>query len=164
MPALTLLACAIFPLSQCPPTDRFLFEDLQRLTDRPWRGTLTYLDYSSNKHTTIKSTLVVERVAGGPTSWMWYFGYTDESSHDSGQTLELKFDGKRFDDESVVSRKMLPQRRVEVVTQSRGKDNDRPATMRHVYRIGDDEFSLQLLVRYDGTNQFFERHIYRWKR
>lgn len=159
-----LTTFAVLAQADCEPSDRMHFADLQRLTGGTWRGTLTYLDYTSNKTTTIKSTLAVERVASGPCSWVWYFGYTDEPDHDSGTVQSLKYDGRVFEDERVLSRKLLPNRTVQIVTESKGEDNDRPSTLHHVYRISDSEFSLQLLVKPDGTTNFFERHIYKWKR
>lgn len=159
-----LLTIAMTSQVECGPHDRALFSDLQRLVGKTWRGTLTYLDYTSNKPTTIKSTLAVERIHSGPESWMWYFGYTDEPDHNSGQPISLRNDGRVVEDERVIARINLPNHGVQITTEYRGNDNDRPSSMLHVYRIHNDEFTLQLLVKPDGTEDFFERHIYRWRR
>jgi len=46
--------------------------DIDRLTGAPWRGTLEYLDYTSQKQVTIKSTLAVRRLpaqSDSTTGW-----------------------------------------------------------------------------------------------
>ena len=49
--------------------------DMQRLAGAPWKGSLTYMDYTSKKPVTVASALVVTRgLTGGipcPQSGLW---------------------------------------------------------------------------------------------
>ena len=124
--------------------------DVDRLTGAPWKGTLEYLDYTSQKQVTIKSTLAVRRLpaqSDGTTAWSMAIGYTDEPDANSGETAMLSADGT-----------------LRVVTEQDGPDDNRPARFRFVYLIGPATVSIQKLVRFAPTEAFFERHIYRWGR
>lgn len=146
------------------PVVRVHDSDLDSLIGKPWKGSLTYLDYTSKKETTIKSTLVVDRLPKVESSWTWSVGYSDEPSHNAGTTLKLTLNGTVLDGEKVIERTELPGKKVEIETQFLGNDDNRPAVMRHVYVIGDKEFTLQKLVKFKDGKEFFQRNIYRWSR
>ena len=143
---------------------RALPADLDLLTGAAWHGTLTYLDYQSHKPVSIRSTLLVTRLAGAAPRWEERLGYDDEPQANRAGTLALSDDGRVLDGEAVVAREALPGGAVRVVTEADGKDDDRPARFRHVYLLSTNQSSLQKLVRFAGTEEFFERNVYRWKR
>ena len=81
--------------------------DFDVLTGAPWKGELTYLDYDRKVPRTIKSTLSVARMAGGPdgaTLWNLRFGYTDEPHADGSEIAALSANGRDFRGEQVVER------------------------------------------------------------
>lgn len=159
-----ILALVAVSQAHKPQVTRVLDSDFDRLSGKPWKGTLTYLDYTSNKQTTIKSSLFVERVKSAPSSWKWNVGYTDEPEHNGGETIAITASGTMLDGEKVIERKELPGHKIRIVTQFIGDDNKKPATNRHVYSIADAECSLQKLVKFKTDKDFFQRHIYRWTR
>lgn len=141
--------------------------DVDRLTGAPWKGTLEYLDYTSQKQVTIKSTLAVRRLpaqSDGTTAWSMAIGYTDEPDANSGETATLSADGRTFRGEAVLERTIAADGTMRVVTEQDGPDDNRPARFRFVYLIGPTTVSIQKLVRFAPTEAFFERHIYRWGR
>ena len=141
--------------------------DIDRLTGAPWRGTLEYLDYTSQKQVTIKSTLALRRLparSDGVTAWSMAVGYTDEPDANSGETALLTADGRTFRGEAVQERSVDPAGTLRIVTEQDGPDDNRPARFRFVYLIGPATLSIQKLVRFAPTDAFFERHIYRWSR
>ncbi len=141
--------------------------DVDRLTGAPWKGTLTYLDYTSHAQTTIKSSLVMARLPetkAGDAAWDMRVGYADEPHANSGETAVLKRGGRVFRDADVVERAVLPDGTVRVVTEQEGPDDNRPARFRFVYLLGEKTCSIQKLVRFTPQEAFFERHIYRWSR
>ncbi len=141
--------------------------DIDRLTGAPWRGTLEYLDYTSQKQVTIKSTLAVRRLpaqSDGATAWSMAVGYTDEPDANSGETALLSADGRTFRGEAVQERSVDAAGTLRIVTEQDGPDDNRPARFRFVYLIGAATVSIQKLVRFAPTDAFFERHIYRWSR
>lgn len=150
--------------------------DLDRLTGAAWTGTLTYRDYQTNKETTIDSTLEVIRLpglaqvgndfadAGVAPSWEFRFGYPREPKANSTNIVQLSHDGRRFDDELVIERSESPENTFRFTTQSRGSDNDKPATFRHLYTLTHNTFTITKLVKPDDAEAFFERNTYRWNR
>lgn len=148
--------------AQQPP--RALPADFDLLVGPLWRGTLTYLDYTSHQPVSIKSTLSVTRLAGDDPRWDLRLGYDDEPHANKGDTAALTEGGRLFDGALVTEREVLAGGAVRVVTESDGEDDNKPARLRHVYTMGPAAASLQKLVRYGGAGEFIERNIYRWTR
>ena len=141
--------------------------DIDRLTREPWRGTLTYLDYTSRAQTTIKSSLLMSRLpeqSDGAIAWDMSVGYTDEPHANSGETAVLARNGRVFRGANVLERTILTDGMVRVVTEQDGEDDGRAARLRFVYLLGEKHCSIQKLVRLVPDGTFFERHIYRWSR
>jgi hypothetical protein len=139
--------------------------DIDRLVGPTWTGTLTYRDYSNGARTSIKAALRVSRLpvaSGAPAQWDMRIAYADEPHANSGDTISLSADGRRFRGQAVVERRVLADGQIEIVTEADGRDDDRPARIRSELRIGERNVSLRKLVRYEG-GEFFERHIYEWK-
>jgi hypothetical protein len=158
--SLTLSAPTLFAQATVAP------KDFDELVGPGWAGTLTYRDYTTEARTTIKAALLLARMAGpldGGARWDLRIAYADEPHANSGDTISLSADGRRFRNATVVERRVLADGRTQIVTEEEGRDNDRPARIRMVYTIGKRVSSLQKLVRYDGAD-YFERHIYEWAR
>lgn len=140
--------------------------DFDRLVGPGWSGTLTYRDYSSDARTTIKAALLLARIADDVSAaarWDFRVAYADEPHANSGDTISLSADGRRFRNAIVTERRLVEDGRVRIVTEEEGRDNDRAARIRLVYLIGARSASIQKLVRYEGA-EYFERHIYEWTR
>lgn len=156
--------------------------DLDLLLGGTWTGTLTYLDYSSNQTTTIPTNLSVSKPPTDPRAWNVSITYPKEPQANSlakwtiaqdGTTLDIK-----GDTQTVISREFVTPTEAnqdgsitKVTTESKGTDNDKPATIRHIYYFSAREFIMQKLVTYDdaSTNAskpptFIERNTYRWTR
>ncbi|MFZ4795185.1 MAG: hypothetical protein ACOYLN_13745 [Blastocatellia bacterium] len=139
-------------------------KDLMTLTGSRWTGTLTYLDYSSNRKVSIPSTLVVTQDAGSRSSFTFDYQYPDEPHANSVDLVVLANDGRQLDGELVKQRQVAPDGKLVLVTVKSGTDNRRKALIRHTYEIEPTRFSLKKEVRYDGSSQYFERNEYRWQR
>jgi hypothetical protein len=146
------------------PAARILPADLQRLTGAPWRGSLTYLDYTSKKPVQIPSTLTVTREDAAGHTFRFRYEYPDEPKANSVGLMTLASDGAALDGEQVKERSQLAGGLVRIVTEKSGPDDGRPATFRFTYLIGDNQFSRKKEVQPVGTTGYFERHTYRWTR
>lgn len=139
--------------------------DFDALVGETWRGTLTYLDYSSSKLTTIRSTMRVAPAENG--AWTFAVGYDDEPHADGASTIRIADAGKQIligdTSERVVSRATTSQG-FQFVTEQQGADDERPATIRKTYTKIADTFSIRKDVRLDRSKEFFNRHVYEWKR
>lgn len=156
--------CAAAPAAQHEPAAAHP-SDFDLLQGGPWSGTLTYLDYSSGKSTTIRSTLQVTRAAEG--SWKFAVGYNDEPHANAADEVHLEQGGRTLrSDDSVehVVRRTSSGNTIELVTEQSGEDNGKPALIRRVRTITRDEYSLAKFIRPEGQPDFFKRHEYRWTR
>ena len=159
----TLVAPAFAGLSprQAP---RASAEDLKRLTGARWTGTLTYLDYRSNKRVSIPSNLTVKQAEGDENAWVFEYEYPEEPKANGRQTLKIENGGTVFDGETVSERTSLGGSGFRLVTTKRGRDNDREALFRFTYTLDGPIFSIKKEVRPEGASEFFERNEYSWKR
>jgi hypothetical protein len=167
-----IIAAAIVALAGCsgamrgPSTDPPAVRDgdLRRLSGAQWKGTLSYLDYRSNRKTTIPSNVTVTQSAGDPRAWILAYEYPDEPRANSVDTVAVSADGRSIAGETVVERTMLPDGTLRLVTRQAGKDNDRDATFRFTYLIGASRVSIRKEVMYEGSAEYFERNEYAWTR
>ncbi len=163
----------LFVLGCCAPVacrapaaadSRVAPSDLDRLAGGSWSGSLTYLDYTSGRSTQLRAALEVERKPGASRVWVLKLAFADEPGADGESELVLSDDGRSLDGETVIERRELEDGLLCIVTQAEGQDDEKPATLRHVYRIGAREATAQKLVRPQGASGFFERNVYRWRR
>ena len=139
-------------------------DDLQLLTGQQWSGTLTYLDYRSNKKVSIPANLTVRPNAADKWSWIFEYRYPDEPKANSEEIVRLSKDGKTINDEVVLERTSLPDNTVRFVTEKKGDDNNRRAAIRYTYSLSAKSFSIKKEVRYEDENRFFERNEFAWRR
>jgi hypothetical protein len=129
-----------------------------------WTGTLTYLDYSSNKLESIKANLYTEIKNDSLFELNIY--YTDEPSHNAKDEYRIREKGTIINDTKVIERTALPNGVLKIVLEEKGKDgNDsKPATFHHVMLISKNKFTLTKLVKFDGEATFFQRNQYTFSR
>jgi hypothetical protein len=139
--------------------------DFDLLAGPVWSGTLTYLDYTSNKSTTIRSTLLVKSIS--PGVWTWATGYNDEPDANSSSEVRVIEKGAAIQSGDTIERvlsRIYDGDHVEITTEHADIDNKRPATIQRVYDIAPGRFSIRKLVKVEGEGEFFERHVYNWSR
>jgi hypothetical protein len=138
--------------------------DFKLLTNGQWKGKLNYLDYRSNKKVSILSNLTVTESKEDKSSWIFEYEYPDEPKANEKSIVKISTDGKTIDDETVVERAKLQNETIKIVTTKNGTDNDKPAVFRYVYLINKKSFSIKKEVKYEGSEEFFERNEYSWNR
>lgn len=128
-----------------------------------WTGSLTYLDYSRNKEVTISSKLEVLIKKQGRELLM-KFSYPDEPDYGTTEHVRISNDGLMLEDADVKEKSQLADGSLRIVTEERGKDDRKPATIRKVILLGKDKLSITKMVRFDNGTDFFRRNVYEWKR
>ena len=98
------------------------------------------------------------------SSWVFEYEYPDEPKANGKQVVRLEEGGTLFDGEKVVERSSLDGGALRIVTEKRGRDNDRDALFRYTYTLGESSFSIRKEVRPEGAAEFFERNTYSWRR
>src|SRR5918993_1043340 len=101
-------------------TPRLKADDFAPLAGAQWKGTLTYLDYRSNKKTSIPSNLTVTQSAADKRSWTFDYQYPKEPQADGKKTVTIGEDGTTVNDEKVVERTRLAGRALRIVTAKQG--------------------------------------------
>jgi hypothetical protein len=132
-----------------------------------WRGTLTYLDYTSTTRETITSNVRVRRDEGAG-GWRWDVSYTDEPHADAGAALSISADGQTLRNgdsaQRIISEESPQPGELVLTTEERGQDDGRAATIRRVYRFEPRMLTLTKFVQFEGDSAGaeFVRHEYRW--
>ena len=132
--------------------------DLAPLVGVQWNGTLMYVDYSSGNETKIPVRLTVERE--DPQTFILHFEYPQEPSANGSSTIAISNDGKTLADQTVLAKQDLFDGAIELVTESVGRDNNRKASFTHTYVIGEETFTMEKHVRYEGESTGFIRNIF----
>ncbi|WP_379963673.1 hypothetical protein [Epilithonimonas sp. UC225_85] len=156
----------IIAATVCNAQNKFknLLSDFQKISGN-WKGSLTYLDYSSGKPYTMPSDLEVKRI-DETNKFSFSNIYPNERNANSTDTVSISSDGKYIDKEQVKSRRKLANGDIEIITEETGKDgnDNKPATIRHTYTFGKDIFKKRKDVQFVGDNQWINRHVYSYSR
>ena len=137
-----------------------LSKDFQNMSGN-WKGSLTYLDYSSGKPYTMTADVDIERI-GKTNKFTFSNTYPNEPSANSTDTITLSADGKYIGKELVKSRRKLPNGEIEIITEELGKDgnDNKPATFRHTYILGKNLNKNIKDVQFFGQTDWINRHQY----
>jgi hypothetical protein len=129
-----------------------------------WKGTLTYLDYTSGKPFSMPAELQISQL-GKSSRFVFAIRYPDEPQANGSDTLVISADGKQIDGENVVT-KVKHAGYTIITTEQTGKDgNDqKDALIRHVYTIGKTIFVIRKEVQFTGTTEWIKRHEYSYAR
>ena len=131
-----------------------------------WKGTLTYLDYSSGRPYTMPANVIISRDNNNEHQLILAFEYPDEPKANGNNTLIISNDGLQIDGAAVVSKKKTSEGFLEIVTEKDGIDgnDNRKAVLKHIYTIGKKMFSNRKEVRFDGEEKFILRNEYKMSR
>lgn len=125
-----------------------------------WKGTLTYLDYTSGKPFSMPAELQISQI-GKSSRYLFAIQYPDEPQANGNDTLVISADGKQIDGENVVT-KVKHGGYTIITTEQTGKDGNeqKEALIRHVYTIGKTVFVIRKDVQFTGTTEWIKRHEY----
>jgi hypothetical protein len=130
-----------------------------------WKGTLTYLDYSSNKPYTMPADLEV-RQSKNPNVFLFSNLYPDEPKANSSDTLTISDDGKMVNNETVKSKRKLSNGNTEIIAERSGRDgnDNKPALIRMTYTVGKNRYTNVKEVKFTGQKEWIKRHEYSYTR
>ena len=136
--------------------------DFTPLVGDDWEGALTYLNYGSDKRSTIPVRLTVQPFAGNIVPYaVQYPGEEDANAEDA---FTISNDGSQINGHPVISRRALPDESLEIITQARGQDNNKSADIQTIYTISNRLFKLRKMVRFDSEENWIERNEFILKR
>jgi ketosteroid isomerase-like protein len=165
-PLLILLITVTFfsTLNVCAQTKWKLLriKDLEKAIGT-WRGTLTYLDYSSGKPYTMPADLIVSFI-DEKKGLVRVFEYPDEPKANSKDTLQLQKDGLFLNEAKIVSNEIEPTGNFTLVTEYNSVDgnDNKKAIIRNTYTLKNNSLSMKKDVQFIGTNNWIKRHEYQF--
>lgn len=129
-----------------------------------WRGTLTYLDYSSGKPYTMPAALKISDVNQSDRQF-WSMAYPDEPQANELDTVLFDLSNQIYDGEKVLEVKRGEDQLV-WITQIMGKDgNDQQsALIQHEYKRSGRELTITKRVRFVTSDKWLVRHTYQFTR
>ena len=130
-----------------------------------WQGNLTYLDYTSGKPFSMPANITVTNFK--KTGHIVYStSYPKEPNANSVDTLFISENGKRLNNEPVISKTNFNKDSLQVITEENAVDgNDhKPALIRHTYTLSRNSYSVKKEVLFMGEKQWILRNEYTFKR
>jgi hypothetical protein len=158
---LTLLAA--ISCSFIISADKVTQEDLVVLTGDQWKGKLSYLDYSSNKKTTIQANLLVSQSAVNNNIFYFSNEYPGEPHANNMDTLILSKDGKKLNEQQVIKKERIGNI-TKLITESFSAGTGTGKSFRYTYLIGKNLFSIKKEEKSSNDSAFFTRNIYEYQR
>ncbi len=126
-----------------------------------WTGTLTYLDYKSNKPYTMPANIEVSRI-GKLKEFLVANIYPNEPKANSTDTIRISKKGTILNNNILQSNKKLQNGNREIITTVLDTDgNDKKqATIKKTYTIGKNIYKVKKEVQFEGTTNWVTRHKY----
>jgi len=137
-------------------------DDLTRISGE-WQGTLTYIDYSTNKPFTMPANVTVEQGKNAYQVQLLY-KYPNEPNANSKGRIKISKDGSLVNKNKVTSREVLPEQVVKITSEYEGKDNNKSAFIKNVYIFGPNRFIIRKEVKFDDVADWLMRNEYNFVR
>ncbi|MBT8236739.1 MAG: hypothetical protein KJO04_11145 [Bacteroidia bacterium] len=128
-----------------------------------WQGSLTYMDYSTNKPFTMPANVTVEQ---GKNEYQvqLLISYPKEPNANSKDKIKISKDGLLINKIRVTTREVLPNKVVKITSEYEGKDNNKSALLKKVYIFGPKQFIIRKEVKFDDAEDWLMRNEYSFKR
>lgn len=133
-----------------------------------WTGTLEYTDYKDDKTPVTLPTLLTAAFIKDKMQLAFIYDesngrweYSDSQISATKQEKEIKWGNQKF---KIISDTEGVSNERTIVLETQGEDNNKKALIRETIRCTANTLSILKEVQYAGTNAFFQRHIYRFKK
>ena len=138
-------------------------KDLYQLVAK-WEGTLTYLNYGDDKTQVELKTEMDALWSGGDVQFK--FRYTEPNGEivEGKDKVSLrKKNGKSIINKDwTVSEFQKVDNGWRLLMETTGKDNGKKSSIRKEITLAGSTLQIKKLVKYNGTDNYFQRHIYQF--
>ena len=126
-----------------------------------WEGSLTYLDYTSNKPFSMPANILVKDFKNSNLI-ICSLIYPKEPNANSLDTMFISEDGRLLNNDFVKIKSRYNNDSIKVVTEITGTDgnDNKGAIIRHTYILGKHSYSIKKEVQFVGQNQWILRNEY----
>ena len=128
-----------------------------------WQGSLTYIDYGTNKPYTMPANVTVEQGKNEYQVQLLY-KYPNEPNANSKGRIKISKDGLLVNKTKVTTREVLEKQVVKITSEYEGKDNNKRALIKNVYNFGPKQFIIRKEVKFDDAADWLMRNEYTFKR
>ena len=130
-----------------------------------WQGTLTYLDYSSNKPFSMPANIIVNNFKKRNII-ICSMIYPKEPSANSLDTIFISKDGRFLNNESITAKRNFNKDSLEIITEITGIDgnDNKAAIIRHTYVLSRSTYSIKKEVLFVGQTSWILRNEYKFTR
>lgn len=139
-------------------------KDLQLLPGN-WKGSLTYIDYSSAKPYTMPVNAGITKVTQS-NQFIVALTYPDEPKANGNDTFSISQNGKLFNGAKIVTLNRLKDGRIIITTAANGQDGNEneKAVLKHIYTITRNSFSNRKEVKFTDKKKWELRNEYKFYR
>ena len=137
-------------------------EDLKTIVGN-WEGTITYLDYQTNKPFNMPANLIVEK---GKTENSLVLNnlYPNEPKANNSDKIKVTKNGTFLNKNLVTKREELDNGQIQIQTEHKGKDDNKTAQIRYTYLISKNLFLIRKEVQFNQGGDWIKRSEFRYKR
>jgi hypothetical protein len=128
-----------------------------------WEGSITYLDYSTNKPFTMPADLVVEQ-GKDENKLVLNNIYPDEPRANNSDKIRITKNGQLLNKHEVTSREEIESGLLQIQTEHEGKDDNKKALIRYTYIIGTDIFVIRKEVQFNKDGDWIRRSEFNYSR
>ena len=155
-----LICLLVFSTSQLIAQIKITSKELRPFIGN-WKGSLTYIDYSSGKSYTMPANIEMKKSLNANELLISNI-YPNEPKANSIDTLFISEKENSLDGAAVKSIARLSDGSTQIITESKGTDgNDKkPALIRHTYTISKTNYSNRKEVQFFGETKWMKRHEY----
>lgn len=128
-----------------------------------WTGSLTYIDYSSNKPYSMPANLIVKK---GKNEYQLLLRniYPNEPKANSTDKISVSKNGKQLNKKDLSSKQRLSNGQIQIITEYAGKDNKKKALIRNIYILGEEQFIMRKEVQFENTSEWIKRNEFSYNR
>jgi hypothetical protein len=131
-------------------------EDLKSIVGT-WEGSITYLDYQTNKPFSMAANLIVEKGKSENTLVLNNL-YPDEPKANNSEKIKFSKNGPMLNGHIITQRKEMENGNIQILTEHNGKDDNKKALIRHAFVIGENTFLIRKEVRFSQVDEWIKRN------
>lgn len=131
-------------------------DDFKILVGDNWSGSLNYLNYGSDKRSTIPANLEIN--LKGERKIKYKIIFPKEPNSNSSDTISISKDGSKLDGQIITDRSIDEDGSLVLTAQSRDYDDNQEADIRTTYTISEREFRMKKDVKFDNDEDFLNRN------
>ena len=137
-------------------------DELRTLEGDDWEGSLSYLNYGSEKRSSIPVKVAIKVL--DENTLQYAIQYPGEAQHNAKELLKLSRDGTHIDGYDITGREQTADGMLILTTEGKGRDDDRPADIQVIFTVAADRFNIRKNIRFESSEAYFNRNEYSFKR